>query len=87
MRLRVRKTRRRLSKGSKGGFLVSEKAALASKASFGGFLPSIMGPFMENAAMLTPLAVAAGYRLVRNTKTLRKMRGKTRSKANLRPRR
>lgn len=75
-----------------GGFLGSKgEQALASKGGFlgskGGFLPSIMGPFAQNASMLTPIAVAAGYRLVNNSKTLRKTRGKTRSKANLRRRR
>ena len=65
----------------------------------GGFIPSIMGPFAQNAAMLTPLAFAAGYRLVNNSKTrkmrkaktkktqVRKKRVQTRSKANLRRRR
>ena len=77
--------RRKTRKRSKGGFLVgcSQEQALASK---GGFLPSIMGAFTQNAAMLTPLAVAAGYRLVNNSRT-RHLRGKTRSKANLRRRR
>lgn len=73
-----RKTRR--SKCTKGGFLVAK----------GGFLPSIMGSFVQNATMLTPIAVAAGYRLVNNSRKatkVRKMRGKTRSKANLRRRR
>ena len=65
----------------------------------GGFIPSIMGPFAQNAAMLSPLAFAAGYRLVNNSKTrkrrktktkktqVRKKRVQTRSKANLRRRR
>jgi hypothetical protein len=64
----------------------------------GGFIPSIMGPFTQNAAMLTPLAFAAGYRLVNNSKQrktrktksktqVRKKRVQTRSKANLRRRR
>lgn len=64
----------------------------------GGFIPSIMGPFAQNAAMLTPLAFAAGYRLVNNSKRrktrkaksntqVRKKRVQTRSKANLRRRR
>ena len=64
----------------------------------GGFIPSIMGPFAQNAAMLTPIAFAAGYRLVNNSKTrktrtrktktqVRKKRVQTRSKANLRRRR
>ena len=62
----------------------------------GGFIPSIMGPFAHNAAMLSPLAFAAGYRLVNNSKTrktrktktqVRKKRVQTRSKANLRRRR
>jgi len=63
----------------------------------GGFLPSIMGPFAQNAAVLTPLAIASGYRLVqnsriRNTNTrktiqVRKMRVQTRSKAKSRRRR
>ena len=60
----------------------------------GGFIPSVMGAFTQNAAMLTPLAFAAGYRLVENSKknhsrkaNVRKNRGKTRSKANLRRRR
>ena len=65
----------------------------------GGFIPSIMGPFVQNAAMLSPLAFAAGYRLVNNSKTrktrktktrkpqVRKKRVQTRSKANLRRRR
>ena len=67
----------------------------------GGFIPSIMGPFAQNAAMLSPLAFAAGYRLINNSKTrkmrktktrktktqVRKKRVQTRSKANLRRRR
>ena len=64
----------------------------------GGFIPSIMGPFAQNAAMLTPIAFAAGYRLVNNSKgrktrtrktktQVRKKRVQTRSKANLRRRR
>jgi len=77
-----------------GGFKSKDELAATRKSGGflrpkpkGGFLPSIMGPFVQNASMLTPIAVAAGYRLVNNSKTLRKKRGKTRSKANLRRRR
>lgn len=38
----------------------------------GGFIPSIMGPFVQNVSMLTPLIVASGYRLIRNQKATRK---------------
>jgi Cu-Zn family superoxide dismutase len=41
------------------------------KSHGGWFAPSIMGPFTQNAAMLTPLVVAAGYRLINNAKTRR----------------
>ena len=44
----------------------------------GGFIPSIMGPFVQNVSMLTPLIVASGYRLIRNQKATRKTR-KTRA--------
>lgn len=77
--------------GARIGCAIIGRIGSCEHASKGGFLPSIMGPFTQNAAMLTPLAVAAGYRLVNNSRTrkqsLRKMRGKTRSKANLRRRR
>ena len=64
----------------------------------GGFIPSIMGPFVQNTSMLTPLVFASGYRLINNSKIrksktrkaktqVRKKRVQTRSKANLRRRR
>ena len=57
----------------------------------GGFIPSIMGPFAQNAAVLTPLVIASGYRLIHNkstkTKQVRKKRVQTRSKAKYRRRR
>lgn len=76
--------------------LLSSRASNTAKpTTSGGFIPSIMGPFSQNAAMLMPLAVAAGYRLMNNkssttrrtTRQVRKMRVQTRSKANLRRRR
>jgi serine/threonine protein kinase len=75
--------------------LASRANNTAKPTSTGGFIPSIMGPFSQNAAMLMPLAVAAGYRLMNNrsnttrraTRQVRKMRVQTRSKANLRRRR
>jgi hypothetical protein len=53
----------------------------------GGFMPSVMGSFVANARMLTPLAIAAGYRLVDNSKQVRKNRVHTRSKAKSRRKR
>ena len=90
MRHRAHKKTRKNRKSS--GFKSNDELAATRKSSGfmapkGGFLPSVMGPFVQNASMLTPIAVAAGYRLVNNSKTVRKKRGKTRSKANLRRRR
>uniref|UniRef100_A0A6C0IBK4 Uncharacterized protein n=1 Tax=viral metagenome TaxID=1070528 RepID=A0A6C0IBK4_9ZZZZ len=53
----------------------------------GGFMPSVMGSFVANARMLTPLAIAAGYRLMDNAKQVRKNRVHTRSKAKSRRKR
>ena len=53
----------------------------------GGFLPSIMTSFVANTRMLTPLAVAAGYRLVDSANQVRKKRVHTRSKAKSRRKR
>ena len=79
-----------LQQAAKGDLLVSNLSSTKS----GGFIPSVRVAFTQNAAMLTPLAFAAGYRLVENSKknhsrkaNVRKNRGKTRSKANLRRRR
>ena len=67
-----------------GGF--ASKDAQTAAAS-GGFLPSIMTSFVANARMLTPLAVAAGYRLVDSANQVRKKRVHTRSKAKSRRKR
>lgn len=44
------------------------------KRSKGGFYPSVMGPFVTNAARLAPAAAVQGYRMVRNYKKTRKNR-------------
>ena len=69
----------------KGGF--KPQGELAATRKSGGFIPSIMSSFVANARMLTPLAVAAGYRLVDNSKQVRKNRVHTRSKAKSRRKR
>ena len=51
----------------------------------GYFVPSVMGAFAKNAAILTPLAFASGYRLL-SKQNNNKKRGK-RSKVTLRRRR
>ena len=68
----------------KGGFTSKD---VQTAAASGGFMPSVMGSFVANARMLTPLAIAAGYRLVDNAKQVRKNRVHTRSKAKSRRKR
>jgi len=68
-----------------GGF--KPQGELAATRKSGGFMPSVMGSFVANARMLTPLAIAAGYRLVDNAKQVRKNRVHTRSKAKSRRKR
>ena len=87
-----RKTRKNRKSGPqgeqvnpKGGF--KPQGELAATRKRGGFIPSIMSSFVANARMLTPLAVAAGYRLVDNSKQVRKNRVHTRSKAKSRRKR
>ena len=40
----------------------------------GGFYPSIMGPFINNAAKLAPATAVTAYRMVRNYKSSSKTR-------------
>ena len=95
-----RKTRKnRKATDAKGGFkpqgelaATRKSGGFASKdvqttATSGGFMPSIMSSFVANARMLTPLAVAAGYRLVDSANQVRKKRVHTRSKAKSRRKR
>jgi len=86
-----RKTRKNRKSGPqgeqvnpKGGFKPQGEQVTAAS---GGFIPSIMSSFVANARMLTPLAVAAGYRLMNNSKQVRKNRVHTRSKAKSRRKR
>ena len=81
-----RKTRKnRKATDASGGF--KPQGELAATRKSGGFLPSIMTSFVANARMLTPLAVAAGYRLVDSANQVRKKRVHTRSKAKSRRKR
>ena len=80
------RTHRKTRKNRKsGGF--KPQGELAATRKSGGFLPSIMTSFVANARMLTPLAVAAGYRLVDSANQVRKKRVHTRSKAKSRRKR
>ena len=38
----------------------------------GGFYPSVMGSFLQNAAGIVPATVYSGYKLLKNNKTSRK---------------
>jgi len=80
-----RNTRKNRKSGASGGF--KPQGELAATRKSGGFMPSVMGSFVANARMLTPLAIAAGYRLVDNAKQVRKNRVHTRSKAKSRRKR
>jgi hypothetical protein len=40
----------------------------------GGFIPSVMGPFIENASRLTPAAAVTAYRMIKNYNKTRKSR-------------
>lgn len=66
-----------------GGFTSKDVQAIPK----GGFMPSVMSSFVANARMLTPLAIAAGYRLVDSANQVRKNRVHTRSKAKSRRKR
>jgi len=45
-----------------------------AKSRRGGWVPSVMGSFVPNAARLVPAAAVQGYRMVRNYKKTRKNR-------------
>ena len=79
------RTHRKTRKNRKSGGFTSKDVQVT--AASGGFMPSVMGSFVANARMLTPLAIAAGYRLVDNAKQVRKNRVHTRSKAKSRRKR
>lgn len=54
------------------------------KVAKGGFITSIMAPFAKNAAMLTPLALTAGYKLINSYKAKNKSKSKKKVRKNLR---
>ena len=78
------RTHRKTRKNRKSGGFKPQGEQVIPK---GGFMPSIMTSFVANARMLTPLAVAAGYRLVDSANQVRKKRVHTRSKAKSRRKR
>ena len=56
-------SRRKTLKKSK-----KSKKSRSRRLSKGGFIPSVMGPFLKNGAALLPAAAVSGYRFVRNYK-------------------
>jgi len=44
------------------------------KCKKGGFYPSVMGSFLQNASRLVPVAAVTGYRMVRNYNQTRRHR-------------